>query len=67
LVGDEAVLFDKVTREFGETITIRVAVKDRTEEVSEIAKGKRGSAARAVLHAELHHAARLEATQTEVG
>ena len=67
LVGDEAVLLDQVACELGETITLAVTVKDRAEDSPEIAIGVRGSAARPVLHADVHHAAHVQATQMEVG
>src|SRR5260370_27986837 len=66
LVGDEAVLLDQVAGEFGETLAIAVTVKDRSEHSPQIAIGVCGSAARPVLHADLHHAAQMQTAQTEV-
>ena len=57
MVGDKAVLLDKVAGEFDETEGIAVAVKDRSEHRPPIAIGVRGRAARPVLHANLHQAA----------
>jgi len=67
LTSDEAVLFDQVAGKLGETIPFIVAVKDPAEHMAPKAKGDRGSAARSMLQAELHHAAQLQAIQTEVG
>src|SRR5260370_773056 len=58
---------EKVAGEFGETMTISVTTKDQSEHNPPIAIGVRGSVARPVLHADLHHAAQLQAIQTEVG
>ena len=60
-VGDEAVLLDEVACELGETITLAVTVKGWSEEKSEKATGVRGSAAYPVLHADVHHAAEVQA------
>ena len=57
MVGDEAVFFDHVTRELGESIPLAVTVKDWAEDMPEDAIGVRARAARPVLHAEVHHAA----------
>ena len=57
LVGDEAVFLDKIACELGETITLAVTVKDRAENMPEIATAVRGRAAHPVLHADVHHAA----------
>src|SRR5258706_9982623 len=61
MVGDKAMLLDKVAGEFDETVGIAVAVKDRSEHRPPIAIGVRGRAARPVLYAKLRHAAPQQA------
>src|SRR5258707_11289854 len=61
MVGDKAVLLDKVAGEFGESIPLAVTVKDRAQDGSEQATAVGGGAARPVLHADLRHAAREQA------
>ncbi len=67
LVGNKAVLLGQIAGEFGETVGIAITVKDRPEHSPPIAIGMRGSAARPVPHADVHHPAHLQAIQTEVG
>ena len=56
-VSDKAVLLDQIACELGETITFAVSVKHRAEDAPEAGQPVRGSAARPVLHADVHHAA----------
>src|SRR5258708_34692090 len=66
-VSDKAMLLDQVACELSETITFAVAVKDRAEDHPEAGQPVRGSAARPVLYADVHHAAHAEVIQMEVG
>src|SRR5260370_15184292 len=65
--GGEGMFLDKGAGEVGETLGIAVTVKDWSEHSPQIAIGVRGSAARPELHADLHHAAQMQAAQMEVG
>src|SRR6266481_9661655 len=67
MVGDKAVLLDKVAGEFGESIPLAVTVKDRAEDIPKKGIAVRGSAARPVLHADVHHAAHERAHKMKVG
>src|SRR4030081_364870 len=66
LVSDEPVLLDDVACELCETITLPITVKRRAEDRPKPAIGMRGSAARPVLHADVHHAAHEQAIEMEV-
>src|SRR5260221_914259 len=50
VIGDKAVLLDKVAGEFGESMALVVTVKDRAEDIPENGITVRGSAARPVPH-----------------
>ncbi len=67
LVRNKVVLLDKITSDLGETITLIVAMKQPPEEKPEATAGVRGTAAHAVLHTDIHHAARKQANQMEIG
>src|ERR1700682_6843947 len=49
MIGDKAVLLDKVAGEFGESIPLAVTVKDRAEDIHEKGIALARSAARRVL------------------
>jgi hypothetical protein len=57
---------DQIAPELGETKTIGVTVKGRSEGKSKVSTGMRGGAVRPVLHAEVHHAALLQAKQIAI-
>jgi hypothetical protein len=61
MIVDKAVLFDKITGEFDETVGITVTMKDRSEHGTPGTIRVRGSAICPVLHADLHLAAREQA------
>src|SRR5271163_446436 len=67
LIGDEAVFLDQVACKLGETVTVTVPAKFRTEHRPEPAKGLRGGAAHPVLQADVHHPAWEQAKQIEIG
>jgi hypothetical protein len=60
------VLVDHVARKPAETIAFTVALKDGTQQEAPMGEGGGGTFACPVLHAKRHHAACLEAAQTEV-
>ncbi len=63
---DKVVLLDQVASDLGETITLTVTMKDQPEE-SPATVGVRGSVAHPVLYADIHHAAREQAHQMDIG
>ena len=54
-------LVDEVAGELGESVTLAVTVKDRSEHDPVMPKRMRGSAAYSVQHADGHHAAHEQA------
>src|SRR5580658_3918330 len=64
---DEVVLVDHIARKPDATIAFTVTLKDGTQQGAPIGEGGDGIFACPVQYAERHHAARLEAAQTEVG
>src|SRR5271165_4233019 len=54
-IAEEAVFLNQVASELGETKTLRITLKGRSEGKSKVSAGMRGSAVRPVLHAEVHH------------
>src|SRR5271166_3303376 len=65
-ISGEAVFLDQVASELGETKTLGITLKGRSEGSSKVSTGMRGSAVRPVLHAEVHHAALLQAKQIAI-
>ena len=65
--SDEAALLHQVASDPGEAVALMIAVKGGPQNESEPAIGMRGSTARSVLHAQIHHAAQMQAEQMEVG
>src|ERR1700719_3732471 len=65
-IARETMFLDQITSELCETKTLGVTVKSGSEGKSKVSKGMRGSAVRPVLHAEVHHAALLQAKQIAI-
>ncbi len=66
LIRDKPLLLDKVAGESRKAMAIAVTVKDRSENKPEIGIGVRRSATRPMPHADIHHAADVQAIQMEV-
>ncbi len=66
-IREEVVLFDQIASEPGETKTLGVTLKNRSEAEPEVAAGVRESAVHAMPHTEIQGAAQLKTKEIAIG